>query len=70
MTEEEATSILEGLRKAVKALDQTKAVQAFNASLNSDGIVTTNFNRGIDFGGALNTLERVRDEIDRKFLSN
>jgi len=66
VTEQEAVETLAGLRKAFKALNTTKAVQAFNALLNNTGKVTSNFQLAGDFSGSLGTLRRVFDEMDSK----
>jgi hypothetical protein len=66
MTEQEAINVLGGLRKAFRALDQSKAMQAFNALMNTGGVVTTAFNLGGDFSGALATLRSVFDAMDNK----
>jgi len=66
MTEQEAINALDGLQKAFRMLDQTKAMQAFNVLMNSDRVVTTAFNLGIEFGSALTTLKRVFDAIENK----
>jgi hypothetical protein len=73
MTEREAINALDGLQKAFRALDQAKAMQAFNVLMKSDRVVTTAFNLGIEFGSALTTLKRVFDAIENKgihFLQN
>jgi hypothetical protein len=66
MTKEEAINTLDGLQKAVRALDANKAREAFNALLNTSGVVTTAFNLGIEFGSALGTVRRVFDAIEEK----
>lgn len=66
MTEQEAIDALDGLRKAFRMLDQTKAMQAFNVLMNSDRVVTTAFNLGIEFGSALTSLKRVFEAIENK----
>jgi len=66
MTEQEAINALDGLQKAFRALDQAKAMQAFNVLMKSDRVVTTAFNLGIEFGSALTTLKRVFDAIENK----
>ncbi|MGD1026398.1 hypothetical protein [Candidatus Binatus soli] len=66
MTKQEAIDTLDGLQKAFKALNQTKAMQAFNVLLDSGGVVTTAFNLGIQFASALTTLKTVFDAIEEK----
>ena len=66
MTKQEAIHVLDGFRKAFRTLDPTKAMQAFNALMNTDGVVTTNFNLAGDFSHALATLGSVFDAMDRK----
>jgi hypothetical protein len=66
MTEQEATAVLNGLRKASRALNPTKAIQAFNALMNTSGTVTTAFNLGVEFSGALATLRSVFDAMAKK----
>lgn len=66
MTKQEAIHVLDGFRKAFRALDQVKAMQAFNTLMNADGIVTTNFNVAGDFSHALATLRSVFDAMERK----
>jgi hypothetical protein len=73
MTKQEARNILDGLQKAFRALDRTKAQQAFNALMDSGGVVTTAFNLAVEFGAALETLKRVFDAIEKngvRFPSN
>lgn len=66
MTEQEAISVLDGFRKAFRALDVTKARQAVSALLNPGPVVTTGMMRAQEFSSALNTLKMVFDELDRK----
>lgn len=66
MTKQEAIDVLNGFRKAFRTLDQMKAMQAFNALMNADGRVTTNFNLAGDFSHALATLKSVFDAMERK----
>ena len=66
MTKQEAIDTLDKLQSAFRALDQAKAMQAFNALMTTPGVVTTAFNLGVEFGSALGTLRRVFDEMQRK----
>lgn len=66
MTKQEAINVLDGFHKAFRTLDTPKAVRAFNALMNADGIVTTAFNLGGEFSSALGTLRAVFDAMDRK----
>ena len=66
MTEQEAIDVLAGFRKAFRALNSMQAVQAFNALMNSDGVVTTNFILAGDLASALATLKTVFDRMDDK----
>jgi hypothetical protein len=66
MTKQEAINVLDGFRKASRTLDPTKAMQAFNALMNTDGAVTTSFNLAGDFSHALVTLRSVFNAMERK----
>ena len=66
MTEQEAIDVLDAFRKAFKALDRGKAVQAFNALLNNTPVMTTAFNLAGEFGSALATIATVFDRMDNK----
>jgi hypothetical protein len=66
MKKQDATMILAEFRDAVRAIEPMKAMQAFNELMNSDGVVTTNFNLAGDFSHALTTLRNVLDAMDRK----
>jgi hypothetical protein len=66
MTKQEAINALDGFQKAFRALNQTKARQAFNVLMDSGGVVTTAFNLGMEFGSALTTLKTVFDAIENR----
>jgi len=66
MTEQEAINILDGFRKAFRALNQTEAMRAFNTLMNSGGAVTTAFNLCVYFSHALASLRSVFDAIENK----
>jgi hypothetical protein len=66
MTEQEAINVLSGFRKAFRALDQAKAMQAFNALMNTGGAVTSAFNLGLEFSGTLANLRNVFDAMDNE----
>jgi hypothetical protein len=66
MTKQEAINALDGFQKSFRALDRTKASQAFNVLMDSGGVVTTAFNLGIEFGSALTTLKTVFDAIENR----
>ena len=66
ITEQEAIDVLHGFRKAFKALDQTKTMQAVNALLNPGSVMTTGALRAKEFASALAALRATFDEIDRK----
>jgi hypothetical protein len=66
MTEQEAINVLDGFRKAFRALDRTKAMRAFNALLITGKVVTTADNLAREFGSALATLRTVFDAMDNK----
>jgi hypothetical protein len=66
MTKQEAVDALDGFHKAFRALDQTKARQAFNVLMDSGSVVTTAFNLGMEFGSAMTTLKTVFDAIEKK----
>jgi hypothetical protein len=66
MTKQEAVNVLDGFRKASRTLDPTKAMQAFNALMNSDAVLTTSFKLAGDFSHALATLRSVFDAMERK----
>lgn len=66
MTEKEAVGVLDGLRKASRALDPTRAMQAFNALANSGRVMTSASNLGVDFSRALTALRTVFDAMENK----
>ena len=66
MTEQEATEVLDEFHKAFRALNQVKAMQAYNALMNNTGVVTTAFNLGGEFSRALAALRSVFDAMEKK----
>jgi hypothetical protein len=66
MTKPEAINVLDEFHKAFRNLDTPKAMQAFNALMNADGIVTTNFALAGQFSSAMGILRAVFDAMDRK----
>jgi hypothetical protein len=66
MTEQEAINVLDGFRKAFRALNPIEAMGAYNALMNSGGTMTTAFNLGRDFSHALATLKSVFDTMENK----
>jgi hypothetical protein len=65
MTETEAVRVLDGLRKALRALKPMDAIQATNALLNPGPAMTSGFRRTGEFGSALTILRSAFDEMDR-----
>jgi len=66
MTTQEAMDTLAGFRKAFRALDPTRAMQAINALLNPGPVVTTGFMQAREFASALSTLKTAFDAMDDK----
>jgi hypothetical protein len=57
MREQEAINVLVRFRKEFRALGQMKAMEAFNALMNTGRAVTTAQNLALDFSSALSTLK-------------
>jgi hypothetical protein len=67
MTTQEAIDTLAGFRKAFRALDPTKAMQAINALLNSGPVATAAGSmHARDFASVLSTLKAAFDAMDNK----